>query len=98
LSTIDVHELLRMKEDELASVRKEIEALRIAAPLLSEDHGAGLPPRKNSDGVGFSLEDFGVEEDSEQAVPSLESVDDDLGSIPPKRSRLRDWIGRAVGE
>lgn len=86
-----------MKEDELANVRKEIEALRIAAPLLSEDHGAGLPPRKNSD-IGFSLEDFGVEEDSEHAVPSLESVDDDPGSIPPKRSRLRGWIGRAVGE
>jgi hypothetical protein len=34
----DVYEVLRQKELELARVEAEVEALRVAAPLLSEDH------------------------------------------------------------
>ena len=33
---IEVYELLRTKEDDLARVRREIEALRIVTPLLLE--------------------------------------------------------------
>ena len=33
----NVYEVLRQKELELAQLEKEVEALRIAAPLLSED-------------------------------------------------------------
>ena len=33
----NVYEVLRQKELELARLEKEVEALRIAAPLLSED-------------------------------------------------------------
>jgi len=37
----DVMELLRNKEQELLKVKRQVEALRIAAPLLAgeEDHG-----------------------------------------------------------
>ncbi|MFY9912994.1 MAG: hypothetical protein WCF22_01705 [Candidatus Sulfotelmatobacter sp.] len=34
---IDVIELLRKKEQELQKVKRQVEALRIAAPLLGED-------------------------------------------------------------
>jgi hypothetical protein len=39
----DVMELLRAKEQELQKVKKQVEALRIAAPLLGsdEDYGRG---------------------------------------------------------
>ena len=33
----NVYEVLRQKELELAKLEKEVEALRVAAPLLSED-------------------------------------------------------------
>jgi hypothetical protein len=33
----DVMELLRAKEQELVRVKKQVEALRIAAPLLGDD-------------------------------------------------------------
>ena len=87
-----------MKEDELANVRKEIEALRIAAPLLSEDHGAGLPsPDDDPDLAGLSLEGYGVEEDAPRHAPSG-ATDEVFDVTSAKRSRLRDWLGRAVGE
>ena len=33
----NVIEILRAKEDELSKVKRQVEALRIAAPLLGED-------------------------------------------------------------
>ena len=36
----NVYEVLRQKELELSRLKKEIEALRVAAPLLSEDNEA----------------------------------------------------------
>jgi hypothetical protein len=36
----NVYEVLRQKELELARLEKEVEALRVAAPLLSEDKEA----------------------------------------------------------
>jgi hypothetical protein len=38
---IDVYEVLRQKELEVSRLEKEVEALRIAAPLLSEGEEAG---------------------------------------------------------
>ncbi len=35
----NVYEVLRQKELELARLEKEVEALRVAAPLLSDDKG-----------------------------------------------------------
>jgi hypothetical protein len=37
----NVYEVLRQKELEVARLREEVEALRIAAPLLSEGEEAG---------------------------------------------------------
>jgi hypothetical protein len=37
----NVYEVLRQKELEVSRLEKEVEALRIAAPLLSEDGEAG---------------------------------------------------------
>ena len=37
----NVYEVLRQKELELARLEKEVEALRVAAPLLSEDKEMG---------------------------------------------------------
>jgi hypothetical protein len=37
----DVYEVLRQKELEMSRLETEVEALRVAAPLLSEDHEAG---------------------------------------------------------
>jgi hypothetical protein len=39
----DVMELLRAKEQELLKVKRQVEALRIAAPLLGSDDDAHLP-------------------------------------------------------
>ena len=33
----DVYEVLRQKEREVSRLKKEVEALRVAAPLVSED-------------------------------------------------------------
>ena len=38
----NVYEVLRQKELELARLEKEVEALRVAAPLLSDDKGESL--------------------------------------------------------
>lgn len=38
----NVYEVLRQKELELARLEKEVEALRVAAPLLSDDKEAAL--------------------------------------------------------
>jgi hypothetical protein len=37
----DAYEILRLKEIELAKVKTEVEAMGIAAPLLSEDGDSG---------------------------------------------------------
>jgi hypothetical protein len=37
----NVYEVLRQKEIELARLEKEVEALRVAAPLLSEEKDSG---------------------------------------------------------
>ena len=38
----NVYEVLRQKELELTRLEKEVEALRVAAPLLSDDKDTGL--------------------------------------------------------
>lgn len=38
----NVYEVLRQKELELTRLEKEVEALRVAAPLLSDDKDVGL--------------------------------------------------------
>ncbi len=41
----NVYEVLRQKELEVSRLEKEVEALRVAAPLLSEGEEAGIDSR-----------------------------------------------------
>ena len=43
----NVYEVLRQKELELARLEKEVEALRVAAPLLSDDKESGMDSSAN---------------------------------------------------
>jgi hypothetical protein len=43
----NVYEVLRQKELELSRLEKEVEALRVAAPLLSDDKEAGAEATSN---------------------------------------------------
>ncbi len=43
----DLLELLRMKEEEIVRLRKEVEALRIAAGLLGEEEKSSTSDHKN---------------------------------------------------
>ena len=43
----NVYEVLRQKELELARLEKEVEALRVAAPLLSEDKETAMEATNN---------------------------------------------------
>jgi hypothetical protein len=45
----NVYEVLRHKELEVARVEKEVEALRVAAPLLSENDEAAFAASATSD-------------------------------------------------
>lgn len=96
---IEVYELLRAKENELARVRSEVEALRTATALLSEpDDVPDLQPGSDSYASAIALD---ASADEENSLKDSSSTDSDavlFASKPPKRSRLRDWIGRAVGE
>jgi hypothetical protein len=52
----DVMELLRAKEQELQKVRRQVEALRVAAPLLGGEEDRNTPPTgssgKGTNGLG----------------------------------------------
>jgi hypothetical protein len=96
---IEVHELLRIKENELARVRREIEALRTATALLSEpDDIADLESGPDARVSPVPLEASLAEENALLDTPSPDSDEVLFHSISPKRNRLRDWIGRAVGQ
>lgn len=43
----NVYEVLRQKELELSRLEKEVEALRVAAPLLSDEKEAGMEASTN---------------------------------------------------
>jgi hypothetical protein len=95
---IEVYELLRTKENELARVRKQIEALRAVSDLLAEpDDIPDLQPGRDLHS-SVLVEAPQADENALQDTSSADSDEILLRSKPPKRSRLRDWIGRAVGE
>jgi hypothetical protein len=48
------HELLRQKRSELARAAKEVDALRIVAPLLLDEEDRGVEPADH--GLPFALE------------------------------------------
>src|ERR1700737_1320577 len=53
----NVYEVLRQKELEVSRLKREVEGLRIAAPLLSEgeEPGKGNPPRLATSTAGSPL-------------------------------------------
>jgi hypothetical protein len=96
---IDVHELLRMKEDEIIRVRKEIDALYVVAQILSDSHeGEGTPVNGGSEPLPISVESYSAQANLPQDELAPESADAQSESIPPKRSLLRNWFGHAAGE
>jgi len=48
----DVYEVLRLKENEISRVEVEVEALRVVAPLLSDDEESGSNSRTTSQAKG----------------------------------------------
>jgi len=92
----DVYEMLRIKENQLARVREEIDALRVAAPLLSEDDEAQDSQISNYDAARRSIPGDVVEDPMQNAV-STEAAEVSP-AIPPTRSRLRNLLGLAAGE
>lgn len=96
---IDVHELLRKKEDDIVRVRKEIDALYVVAQILSDsDEESGSPVNGGSEPIPISTEGYSAEAGLPQDELALDSADASAESIPPKRSLLRNWFGHAAGE
>ena len=91
----DVYEILRKKENDLVRVRKEIQALRFVAPMLSDSSEAQvLEPEASSDSASVSVDNNSEEQNAAQSEESSE-----VGQgIPSKRSRLRNLLGLAAGE
>ena len=98
---IDVHELLRQKENDIIRVRQEINALQLVAPLLSDsDEGYAAPANGHSGIAAVETDPNGADSESYQDRPSdeAETAEASSDSIPPKRGILRDWFNRAAGE
>ncbi len=91
---IDVHELLRMKEDDLVRVRKEIEALRLVASILADsDEAYTSQSEVKSSESSLAMDTNTNHEDHSQD----ESHEAETVSASPKRSLL-GWLNRAAGE
>ena len=84
----DVREISQQKESELAQVRKEIESLRVVAPLLADDPSRGIHEvlqQKEAD-----LADVRREVESLQVVAPMlsdESPSDELARKPASSSQ-----------
>jgi hypothetical protein len=91
---VDVYEMLRQKENDVVRVRKEIQALRFVAPLLSDSDEVVLQPEMDA---AVSLEGTVEEQNPAQSEQSLDAPEVGEG-IPPKRSRLLNLLGLASGE
>jgi hypothetical protein len=94
----EVYELLRTKENELARVREQIEALRTVSDLLAEPDDIPDLQVGNDLHSPVLVEAPVAEENALQDTSSADSDEVLFHSKTVERSRLRDWIGRAVGE
>jgi hypothetical protein len=93
---IDIHELLRMKEDEIVRVRKEIEALHVVAQMLSDsDLDQTLRADFESAEAPFPIEANATQQEFLRDEP--QPADTLSEALPVKRS-LRDWFSRAAGD
>ncbi len=75
----NVYEVLRQKEMELARLEKEVEALRLVAPLLSEDKEVA-DPAKNSFGTSTTQQPIRI---PQAAVASA--------AAPAQTARAAGW-------
>jgi hypothetical protein len=92
---IEVYELLRTKENELARVRSEIEALRTVTALLAEpDDIPNTQPGPDPNISSLPVEAFLPEENILEGSSSADFDEVLSHSKPSKRSRLRD-LGRS---
>jgi hypothetical protein len=74
----NVYEVLRQKEMELARLEKEVEALRLVAPLLSEELKDGADPTKSG---------FGTQTQQPLRIPQAAAV----SAAPANASRAAGW-------
>jgi len=98
---IDVQELLRKKENDINRVRKEIHALQLVAPLLSDSDEGHIPPGNGHATVApvdFEIDSATQDLDEEQPSSEPEPLEGSSDPIPPKGGILRDWFNRAAGE
>ena len=77
----DAYEVLHQKETDLARVRREIESLRIVAPLLSDELSSEELTKKGARSAEETLEPS-----SEKATGT-----DDLSSLKNPAPRPRFW-------
>jgi hypothetical protein len=102
---IDAFELLRIKESDLARVRKEIESLRIVATLLSEtDDNETLQSDEDGRRAVVQVDSSGGNENAQQHEPLsnpgaflFQLTKQNSKESSPKPSRFKGWFGRAVG-
>lgn len=73
----DAYEVLRQKEAELARLRHDIDCLRIAAPLLSEE-----PTSQNLNSQSERSEETRVEQEPESKATGTESLSSSSDSRP----------------
>lgn len=64
----NVYEVLRQKEQELARLEKEVEALRVAAPLLSDDKDV-IPESKPALATGTNSQPIRIPQPAVNANP-----------------------------
>ncbi len=96
---IDVYELIRIKENEMIQVRKEIDALHLVAPmLLDSGEVQGLEPNAHIEVETSSLEGQVIQEIHPRDETSMEPTETLPEPAPTKRGILREWFGHAAGE
>jgi hypothetical protein len=76
----NVYEVLRQKELELAKLEKEVEALRVAAPLLSDDKDSGAELSGNKPTLTSSL--------PQQPIRIPQPA---ITTPPPQQARAAGW-------
>lgn len=91
---IDVHELLKTKENDLVRIRKEIDALRLVAPMLDSE---STKPQTEVEAIEtrIPVEISTAQQDPPEPEPQLDEASPE--SIPPKRT-FRHWFGRVANE
>lgn len=78
----NVYEVLRQKELELSRLEKEVEALRVAAPLLSDEKESGIEAASNKPTLASS-----APAQTPIRIPQAAAVN----AAPPQPARAAGW-------